>query len=326
MLGFWDITKGFAKDNGNYYLMGSVRDTLAPEAATKLYICEVTADFSIVCGFLFKIKLHYFSSDRCCICATTPGVFDDYGYNYLRFKIKNPTSMARKLWIRLMLFWRGPTVLPRSLTYKPFYKFRLNVPANSEGYAKVRYWILFYGTCNYYIALQDRITGKYIETLMKLDMPVPDPLLMFPESYCFTSHDDIRVKVITDISMHDLHRSFMEFGLYPSRKPEGLQVLAKRPANQSKQEKVKIDLSRILPISFASVSRPASRFNDLCIKASELQNGTYRIVGDITRRATRRGKRRRRIEPAHGIIGAKHVKVIKFDYFLPDQIPTKQAK
>ena len=43
-----NITAGFTKENGNYFLMGSVMDTLDPAANIKLYACEVNSSFEIV--------------------------------------------------------------------------------------------------------------------------------------------------------------------------------------------------------------------------------------------------------------------------------------
>ena len=50
-----NITKGFAKENGNYLLMGSVRDTLSTSSNLKLYICEVTEGFSIVWEKMYDV-------------------------------------------------------------------------------------------------------------------------------------------------------------------------------------------------------------------------------------------------------------------------------
>jgi len=50
-----NITKGFTKDNGNYFLMGFIRDTLDPETLTKLYICEVDSGFTIVWEKMFDV-------------------------------------------------------------------------------------------------------------------------------------------------------------------------------------------------------------------------------------------------------------------------------
>ena len=50
-----NITKGFAKNNGNYLLMGSVRDTLSTNSHIKLYVCEVTEGFSIVWEKMYDV-------------------------------------------------------------------------------------------------------------------------------------------------------------------------------------------------------------------------------------------------------------------------------